>query len=87
MKSISQIFVEVCKHTHLVSATSVSATPLFAIISLLRTQAAAIIRTLPSVHAATRGVIYGIFREILGDEDGKDKIVAPHIFNLCTKWK
>jgi len=32
-------------------------------------------------------VIYGTFREILGDEDGKDKIVAPHFFNLCTKWK
>jgi len=27
------------------------------------------------VNVATRGVIYGTFREILGDEDGKDKIV------------
>jgi hypothetical protein len=52
-----------------------------------RAQAAAIIRYLPSVHVATRRVIYGTFTEILGDEDGEDKIVASDFTNLCTKWK
>jgi hypothetical protein len=52
----------------------------------MQTQVAAIIWALPLFHVATRGVIYGTFREILGDENGKDKIVVSHVFNLCTKW-
>ena len=75
--------MNVYKQTHLFSATSVPAASFFATVkSLLGTQVAAIIRTLPSVHVATRGVIYGTFREILGDEDGKDNIVAPHVVNI-----
>lgn len=48
------------------------------VISLRRSRVAAVLRTLPSVHVATRGVIYAAFAEIFGAHVGKDKIVSPH---------